>query len=124
MSALTDYLQHKKILILGMGREGRSSLRYIQTHVPTAEVAIADRIDPGIQGVPGFFGETYLDHMAGFDLVLKSPGIPFVHVGIPQGTEVTCQTDLFLRFSGCTCVGVTAPPVSIVSGFHCVPSHV
>ena len=107
MSALTEYLANKKILILGMGREGRSSLRYLQTHVPSAKVMLADRNDPHIEGVDGFYGADYLDHMDGFDLVLKSPGIPFVNVGIPDGVEVTCQTDLFLRFSGCVCVGVT-----------------
>ncbi|MBQ7540766.1 MAG: UDP-N-acetylmuramoyl-L-alanine--D-glutamate ligase [Clostridia bacterium] len=107
MSRLSEYLQNKKILILGMGREGRSSLAYIRSHIPSAQIAIADRADPHIDGVPGFFGADYLSHMAQFDVVLKSPGIPFVGVPIPEGTEVTCQTDLFLRFSGCTCVGVT-----------------
>ena len=107
MSALTEYLKNKKILILGMGREGRSSLRYIQTHVPSAQVMLADQNDPHIEGVDGFYGADYLAHMEGFDLVLKSPGIPFVGVEIPAGVEVTCQTDLFVRFSGCVCVGVT-----------------
>lgn len=107
MSALTEYLQNKKILILGMGREGRSSLRYLQTHVPSAQIMLADQNDPHIEGADGFFGADCLSHMEGFDLVLKSPGIPFVGVEIPDGVEVTCQTDLFLRFSGCVCVGVT-----------------
>ena len=59
MSALSDYLQHKKILILGMGREGRSSLRWLRAHVPTAQIALADQKDPGIDGVPGFFGADF-----------------------------------------------------------------
>ncbi|MBR5620498.1 MAG: UDP-N-acetylmuramoyl-L-alanine--D-glutamate ligase, partial [Clostridia bacterium] len=107
MSALTDYLANKKILILGMGREGRSSLQYIQTHVPSVQITLADRNDPHIDGFDGFYGADYLAHMDGFDLVLKSPGIPFVGVDVPQGVEVTCQTDLFVRFAGCVCVGVT-----------------
>lgn len=107
MSRLTEYLQNKKILILGMGREGRSSLRYIQSHVPNASVAVADRNDPQIADVPAYFGEGYLSHLGEFDLVLKSPGIPFVGVDVPQGTQITCQTDLFMRFADCVCVGVT-----------------
>lgn len=31
----------------------------------------------------------------------------FKDVDVPDGVEVTCQTDLFLRFSDCVCVGVT-----------------
>ena len=107
MSALADYLRDSKILILGMGREGRSSLRYIRTHVPDADVTIADRVDPKIDGVPGYFGEEYLAHLGEFDLVIKSPGIPFVGVEVPPQTEITCQTDLFLRFAGCVSIGIT-----------------
>lgn len=107
MSALTDYLNGKKILILGMGREGRSSLAFLRSHAPEATVAVADKNDPHIDGVPAFFGDGYMEHMGEFDVVLKSPGIPFVHVDIPDGTEITCQTDLFLRFAPCVTVGVT-----------------
>ena len=90
-----------------MGREGRSSLRFLQTHVPSARIAIADRNDPHIDGVPGHFGADYLAHLGEYDVVLKSPGIPFVGVDIPSGTEITCQTDLFLRFADCVSVGIT-----------------
>ena len=107
MSARIDYLDHKKILILGMGREGRSSLQFLQTHAPDARIALADKNDPHIDGFPGFFGEDYMAHLGEFDLVLKSPGIPFVGVSIPEGTEITCQTDLFLRFAPCVSVGIT-----------------
>ncbi len=107
MCVLSEYLDNKKILILGMGREGRSSLSYIRARAPSAQIVLADQKDPGIDGVPGFFGEDYLSHLDGFDIVLKSPGIPFVGVPIPKGVEVTCQTDLFLRFADCTVVGVT-----------------
>ena len=107
MSALTDYLQNKKILILGMGREGHSSLRFLQSHVPSAQIALADRNDPHMEGIPGHYGEDYLAYLGDYDIVLKSPGIPFVGVEIPQGTEITCQTDLFLRFTDCVSVGIT-----------------
>ena len=107
MSAVTEYLQGKKILVLGMGREGRSTLRFLQRHAPLSSVVIADRNDPHIEGVPGHFGEEYLSHLAEYDIVFKSPGIPFVGVDIPAGTEITCQTDLFLRFADCVSVGIT-----------------
>lgn len=107
MSALSDYLSGKRILILGMGREGRSSLAFLQSHVPDASITLADKNDPKIEGFPGIYGEDYLSHLADFDVVLKSPGIPFVGVEIPNGTEITCQTDLFLRFAPCTTVGIT-----------------
>ena len=90
-----------------MGREGKSTLRFLQKHAPDAVIAVADQKDPQIDGIPAYFGADYLSHMAEFDIVLKSPGIPFVGVEIPEHTEITCQTDLFLRFAPCVTVGIT-----------------
>ncbi len=105
--ALIEYLQNKRILILGMGREGRSTLNFLKTHIPDAELAVADRVDPKIDGVKSFFGENYLDAMKDYDLVMKSPGIPFCDVAIPDNTVITCQTELFMRFAPCRKIGIT-----------------
>ncbi len=105
--ALIRYLENKKILILGMGREGRSTLKFLKNHMPDAEIAVADRNDPKIDGIKSFFGESYLDAMKEYDLVMKSPGIPFCNVEIPENTEVTCQTELFMRFAPCAKIGIT-----------------
>ena len=105
--ALIKYLQNKKILILGMGREGRSTLDFLKRHIPDADIAVADRNDPKIDGVKSYFGENYLDAMKDYDLVMKSPGIPFCDVTVPENTEITCQTELFMRFAPCTKIGIT-----------------
>ena len=39
--ALLDYLAPKKILLLGFGREGRSTYQYIRRHFPEKELSIA-----------------------------------------------------------------------------------
>lgn len=104
---LIKYLQDKKILILGMGREGRSTLDFLQRHLPEAEIAVADRNDPKIDGIKSYFGENYLDAMKDYDLVMKSPGISFCDVTVPENTEITCQTELFMRFAPCRKIGIT-----------------
>ena len=38
--ALLDYLAPKKILLLGFGREGRSTYQYIRRHFPEKELSI------------------------------------------------------------------------------------
>lgn len=90
-----------------MGREGRSTLNFFQQHIPDAEIAVADRNDPKIDGVTAFYGENYLDAMKQYDLVMKSPGIPFCNVTVPENTEITCQTELFMRFAPCRKIGIT-----------------
>ena len=99
----------KRILILGFGREGRSSYRLIRKFLPDKPLGIADQNPFSLDDdkVTFHFGSTYLDAMKDYDLVLKSPGIPFVGITIPPHCEITCQTDLFLKYSDSTVIGVT-----------------
>lgn len=102
-------LADKRILILGFGREGRSSYAFLRKHFPEKMLGIADKnnitlTDPA---VALHCGAQYLDAMGDYDIVLKSPGIPFVGVDIPPRCTVSCQTDLFLKYSDSTVIGVT-----------------
>lgn len=122
-SQLLDYLNEQSILILGFGREGQSSLRFLLKHrdrVGLKRLAIADmqaidlqRFDAELADYPleieCFSGADYLDRVAEFSLVLKSPGIslkeytadtiqPGVLAAWPE-TTVSGQIDLFLRFA-------------------------
>jgi UDP-N-acetylmuramoylalanine--D-glutamate ligase len=46
--------------------------------------------------------------LSDFDLVFKSPGIAFLDDDMyPETTEITCQTDMFLRFCDPVVVGIT-----------------
>ena len=43
MSNIIEYIRNKKVLILGMGREGKSTLSYIRKHLPEKHLTISDR---------------------------------------------------------------------------------
>lgn len=106
---LIDYIKDKSVLILGFGREGRSTYDFIRRHLPQKPLTVSDlksvTLDDG--NVKTVCGEGYMDIINDFDIVIKSPGISVRDVNISDAAEVTCQTDLFLRFSGCRCVGIT-----------------
>lgn len=106
---LIEYLNERRVLILGFGREGRSTYDMIRRHLPDKPLGIGDVRDIDLHdgNVTVYGGDCYFDAMKDYDLVIKTPGIAFTDVEIPEGVEVTCQTDLFLRFSQCTCIGVT-----------------
>lgn len=106
---LIEYIKNKKILILGFGREGKSTYNFIRKYLPEKHLAIGDKNAVTLDDANVSFncGEDYLEHLGNYDLVFKSPGIPFVGVRYPETTEITCQTDMFLRFADCTVVGVT-----------------
>ncbi len=104
-----EFLKDKSVLILGFGREGRSTYNYIRKYLPTKMLAIGDGREQKIddENVEYYCGEDYLSHIGKFDIVMKSPGISFVNVDIPKDTYVTCQTDLFMKYAPCKKIGVT-----------------
>ena len=106
---LIEYIRDKKILILGFGREGKSTYNFIRRYLPEKHLTVGDRNTVTLkdENVSFACGDNYLENLGNYDLVFKSPGIPFVGVRYPETTEITCQTDMFLRFCDCTVVGIT-----------------
>lgn len=106
---IIEFLKDKSVLILGFGREGKSTYNYIRRYLPEKKLTVADGKEQNTddENVAVVCGENYLDCLGGFDVVIKSPGISFAEVEIPENTFVTCQTDLFLKYAPCKKVGVT-----------------
>lgn len=106
---IAEYLQNKTVLLVGFGREGQSSYRYIRRFFPEKEIAVADKNPVSVDDahVTVFSGADYLSHIPDFDVVLKSPGISFKDVRDTGHAEITCQVDLFLRFAPCRKIGIT-----------------
>lgn len=106
---IIEFLKDKSVLILGFGREGRSTYNYIRKYLPEKILGIGDGREQNIDDrfVEYFCGEDYLSHLDKFDVVMKSPGISFCTVDIPENTLVTCQTDLFMKYAPCKKIGVT-----------------
>lgn len=111
---LLDYLRGKAILILGFGREGRSSLRLLERYLPEEQLgrlALADREEitgPYASLYRCHCGADYLYALGAYELVLKAPGISLKEYarlpGAPlrlaawPGAEISGQIDLCLRF--------------------------
>lgn len=111
---IINFLKGKKILLLGYGREGESSYKFIRKHLPDIELTIADKntnIDSkkfNDSHIQLLLGEHYLDTINDFDLVIKSPGISLKSIIQTIDKEkVSSQTDLFLRAYAQQCIGVT-----------------
>lgn len=65
LNNLDSLTKNQKILILGMGREGKSTHEFLKKFYPDIEVSTSDQTD----------GKDYLNDLYNFDLVIKSPGI-------------------------------------------------
>ena len=100
---ILNRLREKRILILGFGREGKSTLRFLQKYIPEAVVAVADKNE--MEGVQ-HFGTGYLESMYNYDIVIKTPGISLKGFDT-KGVEITSQTDLFLNQFHNQTIGIT-----------------
>ncbi len=119
-----DSLSHQKILILGAGREGLSTYRFLRRHLPQQLLTIADhnyrhqlqtawqdafRCDNQLRFLCG--PTQYLKHLSDFDLIFRTPGIPLTLPEIIHarqlGTTFTSNTQLFFQLARGTTIGVT-----------------
>lgn len=113
MKNLFDNFYSKKILILGFGREGRSTYRLLRQECPNMPISIADIKNVEVDGdknITLYFGEKYLDNVCDFDFIIKSPGIPFGNELIEakkKGVKITSQTKIFFEKCCGQIIGVT-----------------
>lgn len=108
-----DRLEDHSILILGYGREGRSTHRYLVRKGSRARIGVADRSAATDVVAPATIhvGDHYLDHLKDYDVIVRSPGVPHrlpdLVAATQRGQRITTHLNLF--FSECpgATVGVT-----------------
>jgi len=112
---ILNKLDGKRVIILGYGREGRSSYQFLRRHFPEMQIAISDKSetlkqeevckDPKVTIITG---DEYDRNLNDYDYILKSPGISFSKLDYLVETErITSQTDLFLQAFHSQVVGIT-----------------
>ncbi|OGV91107.1 UDP-N-acetylmuramoylalanine--D-glutamate ligase [Microgenomates group bacterium RIFCSPLOWO2_01_FULL_46_13] len=118
---MKELLAKKRIVILGLGREGISSFRFLTRKFPESEIILADRQEPGhfdreVQQIIAsaretFFGKDYLRVLRTTDVVFRSPGVPFFLPELleakKRGITILSQTKLFFKFFPGTIIGIT-----------------
>jgi len=117
LEKLLQYLENKKILILGFGVEGESSYNFFREHFPENKICIADKNENLLQehtylakdnNLELNLGQKYLDDINNYDLILKTPGISFKDVDITGVEEkITNQLELLLEYVDIFTIGIT-----------------
>jgi UDP-N-acetylmuramoylalanine--D-glutamate ligase len=108
---MKDFFENKRVLILGLGLEGRSTLEILRGI--GCGIIAADKNPEAVKDLPykTHSGENYLAALydSDCDIIMKSPGISFKGLEIPAAikAKITSQTDLLLRFSANKIIGIT-----------------
>lgn len=106
----------KRIAILGFGLEGRSTFELIRKVLPDVHIRICDRNaglpNSGKLKLPGsntslYLGTNYLSGLVDADIIMKSPGIPFMELNGIAADKIKTQTALFLELFRKQTIGIT-----------------
>ena len=109
-----NYLKNKKILILGLGREGKSTYNFIRSIDKTIKLAISDLNEIKDNDVLDdnnvilYSGDDYLNICNDYDIIIKGPGVIIKdYLSDDVKKRITCQTDLFIKFCENKVIGIT-----------------
>lgn len=123
-----EQLRGKKVAVLGMGMEGVALANFLDKY--QAEITLCDKLPKGelekralSEGDNSLLkmlennsykhqlGEEYLENLKDFDIVFRSPGIPYLHQKIQEamraGVQISSQIKLFFDLCPCPIIGVT-----------------
>ncbi|MDD2376082.1 MAG: UDP-N-acetylmuramoyl-L-alanine--D-glutamate ligase [Clostridia bacterium] len=106
-----NFLDGKKILILGYSREGKSTYNFIRNRFKNIKISILDyniidKIDD--ENVEVYCDNEYEEYFKRFDLVIKSPGVSIKRELYDKYKEkIVSQTSIFLEYSKNIVIGIT-----------------
>ncbi len=108
--------KNKKIVILGFGKEGKSTYQFIRKHLKNISLTIKDKNDnikndPLLQKDPNveiITGDDYLDHLEEYDLIMKTPGISFKDIDTTLiKDKISSELEILLKYYKNNIIGIT-----------------
>jgi UDP-N-acetylmuramoylalanine--D-glutamate ligase len=112
---ILDKLKNKKIAILGFGREGKSTYKFIRNHLKDEQITILDKNTNLLNdneylkedsNVLLLLGDDYLEHLDDSDIIFKSPGIKIPDIE-KYMDKITSEVNLLLEDTDIFTIGIT-----------------
>ncbi len=111
---ILEEIAQKRCLILGFGREGKSTYQFLRSKFPDKELTVADgnqNLDyseyQNDRKCKFILGVEYQNAIPQFEVIIKTPGISLKDISINEPIKITSQTDIFLQIYGNQTIGIT-----------------
>lgn len=117
LKELLDFLKNKSIIILGFGKQGKSTYKFLRKYFPEKRIDIMDEnfklldVNPEL-GEDIFceviLGKLDINLLENYDLIVKAPGISLKDYDLTKIiNKITSQYELFLKYFNVITIGVT-----------------
>lgn len=112
---ILEKLKNKNIAILGFGKEGKSTYNFIRRY-SNEPLTILDKNDilnnneylKEDKNLKIITGDTYLDNLEQYDLIIKAPGIALLDIDLTNiENKITSQLELILEINKKNIIGIT-----------------
>lgn len=117
LKELLNYLENKSIVILGYGKQGKSSYNFLRKHFPEKRIDIMDENFKLLDLNPELNEDIFCEVILGkldiyflekYDIILKAPGISLKNYNLTNIiNKITSEYELFLRFFDIITIGIT-----------------
>ena len=115
IESLINYLKDKNVAILGFGREGKSTYKFIRKHLNTCltifdqnKALIDDDLIKDDSNTKFIYEYNYEDILKNYDLVIKTPGLSLKDVDTSKYLDkITSQIELLFKFFDILTIGIT-----------------
>lgn len=104
-----EALKNKKIAILWFGKEGQSTLRFLwEQGIEDVTILDSKIICLEDANIPYIVGDSYLDSLEDYEVIIKTPGIsPFHEKILPHKDRIISQAHIFFSEYSGRVIGIT-----------------
>ena len=116
LDKLINEFINKKIVILGFGKEGKSTYNFLRKFLGNIHITINDQNESikndelikNDDNLTIITGEKYLENLDQFDIIMKAPGITFKNINIDNfKNKIYSQLEFILKYYKDNIIGIT-----------------
>lgn len=116
INEIINEFKNKNIVILGFGKEGKSTYSFIRKYLKNINLTIKDKNDKieddpllkNDKNVTIITGDNYLDNLEEYDLIMKTPGISFRDIDISNiKDKISSELEILIKYYKKNIIGIT-----------------